>query len=305
MTSVEKRSLTNPTMKPREWLLLVILAVLWGGSFFFIKVTVQELPTLTIVLGRVSIAAIVLTAFVYLSGQTLPASPKQWGEFLIMGALSNFIPFSLIVWGETQISSSLASILNATTPVFTVVLAHFLTSQERLTPNRLAGVLCGVCGVVVLVGGNTFNGLQSHFLGQLAVIGAAISYSFSGIYGQRFKRLPFSVAAAGMLIGTAVIMLPLTAILEQPWTLRPSVTASSALLALGLFSTAIAYLIYFHLLAVAGATNTALVTFLIPISAVLLGTFILNEQLQWNTFAGMVLIFTGLAAIDGRLLRRS
>ena len=292
-------------MKPREWLLLIILSVLWGGSFFFIKIALVDLLPLTIVLGRVSLAAIVLIAFVYLRGQNLPNSPRLWRSFFVMGALNTLIPFSLIVWGETQISSSLASVLNATTPVFTILLAHLLTREEPLTFNRTIGIIFSFCGVVVLVGSDVSQGTQLQGLGQLAVMGATFCYGCASIYGRRFREIPAAVTAAGTLCGATVMMLPLTFVLEKPWTLNPSAATWGALFALGVFNTAIAYLIYFHLLAVAGATNTSLVTFLIPISALFLGVFILHEQLHWNTLVGTILIFTGLAAIDGRLLKAS
>ena len=292
-------------MKPKEWLLLVILSVLWGGSFFFIKIALVDLLPLTIVLGRVSLAAIVLIAFVYLRGQNLPNSPRLWRSFFVMGALNTLIPFSLIVWGETQISSSLASVLNATTPVFTILLAHLLTREEPLTFNRTIGIIFSFCGVVVLVGSDVSQGTQLQGLGQLAVMGATFCYGCASIYGRRFREIPAAVTAAGTLCGATVMMLPLTFVLEKPWTLNPSAATWGALFALGVFNTAIAYLIYFHLLAVAGATNTSLVTFLIPISALFLGVFILHEQLHWNTLVGTILIFIGLAAIDGRLLKAS
>ncbi|WP_231510228.1 DMT family transporter [Fischerella sp. PCC 9605] len=287
-----------------EWILLVMLSVLWGGSFFFTKIALEELSPLTLVLGRVSLAAIALTSFVFLNGKRMPVSPNLWREFLVMGALNNLIPFNLIVWGQTQIDSSLAAILNATTPVFTTVLAHFLTPDERLTPNRLIGVLLGLCGVIVLLGLKALHGLSLFSLGQFAILGAACSYGCAGIYGRRFQELSPSIAAAGMLTSTAVIMLPLALILERPWDLRISGVSWGAVLALGLFSTAIAYLIYFRILTVAGATNLLLVTFLIPISALLLGIFILGERLDCHAFAGMIFIFTGLAAIDGRIFSK-
>lgn len=292
------------TMGLSEWILLVVLSVLWGGSFFFIKIVLKDLQPLTVVLSRVSLAAIALTTFVFLKGKRMPISPSLWGEFLVMGILNNLLPFSLIVWGETHIDSGLAAILNTTTPVFTVVLAHFLTQDERLTPNRIVGILLGLCGVVVLVGLEALHRIGMNSLGQVAILGAACSYGCAGIYGRRFKRFSPEVAAAGMLTGTAIMMLPLVLILEHPWTLSPSAATWEAVLGLSLLSTAIAYLIYFHLLAVAGATNLLLVTFLIPVSALGLGVFILGEQLQWTEFFGMVLIFAGLAAIDGRLVDR-
>lgn len=292
------------TMGLSEWLLLVTLSVLWGGSFFFVEIALKDLPPLTIVLGRVSSAAIALTAFVFLSGKRMPVTPHVWSKFLVMGALNNLIPFSLIVWGQTHIDSSLAAILNATTPVFAVIMAHFLTQDERLTPNRFTGVLLGLGGVVVLIGPEALQGLSLNSLGQVAILGAACSYACAGIYGRRFKTLPPVIAAAGMLTGTTIMMLPPVLLLEQPWNLSPSALTWGAVLGLSLFSTAIAYLMYFRILAVAGVTNLLLVTFLIPVSALALGVFVLGEQLQWTEFVGMILIFAGLAAIDGRLISR-
>lgn len=291
-------------MTAKAWLLLIILSVLWGGSFFFIKLTLNDLQPLTVVLGRVVLAAIALTTFTYFQGHRMPTSPQVWREFLIMGALNNLIPFSLISWGQLHIDSSLAAILNATTPVFGVVLAHFLTADERLTINRILGVICGFCGVAVLVGTEVLSGLQLRGIGQFAVLLAAFSYACAGIYGRRFRQLPATVAATGMVSGTAVMMLPLTLVLERPWTASLNLISLGALLALGWLSTAIAYLLYFHILAIAGATNLLLVTFLIPMSAMLLGVLVLGERLEWNAFVGMVLISVGLAAIDGRLFNR-
>lgn len=291
----------NPTMRAKEWMLLFILSLLWGGSFFFIKIVLRELQPFTVVLGRVSFAAIALICIVYLSGQRMPVSPRMWRAFFVMGAINNLIPFSLIVWGQTQITSSLTAILNATNPLFTVVLAHLLTNDERLTVNRLFGVVFALCGVFFLVGPEALRGFNLQSLGQFAVLGATFSYSCAGIYGRRFKELSPVVASAGMLISATVMMLPLALILEKPWTLRPSAITWGGLLVLGLFGSAIANLIYFRILAVAGATNISLVTFLIPITALLLGIFVLGERLDWTTFVGMALIFTGLAATDGRL----
>ncbi|WP_199314194.1 DMT family transporter [Leptolyngbya sp. FACHB-671] len=299
-----KQPAKTPTMTTTAWLLLILLSVLWGGSFFFIELTLQDLRPLTVVLGRVVLAAIALTTFAYFQGHQMPTSAKLWREFLVMGTLNNLIPFSLISWGQLHIDSSLAAILNATTPVFGVVLAHLLTADERLSVNRLLGVICGFFGVAVLVGTEVLSGLQLRGLGQFAVLLAAFSYACAGIYGRRFRQLPATVAAAGMVSGTAIMMAPLTLVLERPWTANPDWMSMSALLALGLFSTAIAYLLYFHILAIAGATNLLLVTFLIPLSALLLGVFVLGESLEWNAFAGMALIFVGLAAIDGRLFAR-
>ncbi len=291
----------NRTMACKEWLLLVALSVLWGGSFFFSEVALQELRPLTVVLGRVGFAALALLAFVALSGRRMPVEPGLWGAFLIMGALNNLIPFSLIVWGQVHIESGLASILNATTPLFTVGLAHVLTRDERMTPNRAVGVLLGLGGVAILVGPDVLGELGVQGLAQLAVLGAAFSYACAGVYGRRFGDLPPVVAAAGMVTGTAVMILPVALVLERPWEMSPGPATWGAMLGISLLSTALAYLIYFRLLAAAGAINLLLVTFLIPVSALFLGIAVLGERPDASAFAGLALIFAGLAAVDGRL----
>jgi len=286
-----------------EWLLLILLAIIWGGSFFFIKVILTELQPFTIVLGRVSIAAIVLNLMVRLSGYRMPSDLRTWGTFLFMGLLNNLIPFSLITLGQTQISSSLASILNATTPVWTVLLAHFLTVDERLNKNRFGGVLFGLIGVVFMIGWDALGGLGINILAQLAVIGAAISYGFAGIYGKRFKNIPPIVTATGQITSTAILAIPITLIVDKPWSYSmPGMNVWGAMLGLALLSTALAYIIYFRLLTTAGATNLLLVTFLVPVSAILLGTIILGEQLFLRHVLGMLMIGLSLAAIDGRVL---
>lgn len=303
--------LNPPTMRMTEWFLLFILSLLWGGSFFLVKIALQDFPPLTVVFCRVGLAAVLLNFYVYLSGQRMPIEVRVWGAFLLMGLLNNLIPFSLIVWGQTQIDSGLASILNATTPIFTVLLGHFFTDNERLTSKRLWGVMLGFGGVVVLLSPEVGQGWEVQGWGQLAVVGATFSYGCAGIYGRRFKDLSPVLTATGMLTCSTVMMLPLALIVEGVEKIKPSLMGWGAVLGLGLFSTAmpaavreatIAYLIYFRILAQAGATNVMLVTFLMPISALLLGVFVLGEQLNFTTFAGMATIFTGLAAIDGRLI---
>ena len=295
-------------MGASEWLLLVTLSLLWGGSFFFVEVALEELGPLTVVFGRVSLGALALVAFVYASGRRMPSSLRTWGAFLVMGGLNNVLPFTLITWGQVHIESGLASILNATTPLFTVLLAHLLTADERLTPRRLAGVALGFLGTVVLIGPEALAGFGLAGLGQVAVLGAALSYAFAGIYGRRLSALPSAVAAAGMVSASAVMMLPLMVILEDPFAVLPGAATWGSLLGIALLSTALAYLIYFRILAAAGATNLLLVTFLIPVSALVLGIAFLDEQPAWTAFAGMALIFLGLACVDGRaldLLRRA
>jgi drug/metabolite transporter (DMT)-like permease len=292
------------TMGRREWGLLLLLSVLWGGSFFFSKVALAELAPFSVVLGRVAIAALALHVIVRLSGQRMPGDWSLWRRFFVMGAINNLIPFSLIFYGQTQIASGLASILNATTPLWTVLLANWLTSDERLTPMRLGGVLIGLAGVVVLIGPDLLGGLGLNVVAQLAVVAAAISYACAGIFGKSFKGVPPLITATGQLTATSVMMLPIALLVDQPW-LRPlpGLNTWAALLGLALLSTALAYQIYFQLLARAGATNLLLVTFLIPVSALLLGFSFLGERLTADDFLGMACIGLGLAAIDGRLPR--
>lgn len=297
------RTAAPKSMGSSDWFLLALLSMLWGGSFFFGKVALSELRPFTIVLIRVSLAAAALNLLVRATGHRMPSSPRLWAGFLVMGLLNNLIPFSLIFWGQTQISSSLAAILNATTPVWTVLLAHLLTADERLTPDRLGGVLLGLAGVAIMIGLDALQGLGANVIAQLAVVGAAISYALAGIYGKRFTGPP-TVTAAGQLTGTTVMMVPIALLVDRPWTIpMPGPEVWGALLGLALLSTAVAYLIYFRLLSNVGATNLLLVTFLIPVSAILLGMVILGERLEPRHFAGMGFIALSLMAIDGRVLR--
>ena len=229
--------------------------------------------------------------------------PMVWFLFLVMGLLNNAVPFALITWGQTEITSSLAAILNATAPLFTVLVAHVGTEDERLTWQRTTGVLAGLVGVAIMVGPDALSGLGTGVLAQLAVLGAAISYAFAAVFGRRFKRLGITATqtAAGQLTGSTVLLIPVALIWDKPWDLPlPSMTIGFAVLGLALFSTALAYIIYFRVLASAGATNLLLVTFLVPISAGILGIAILGEHLTGSQLIGMLLIGAGLAAIDGR-----
>ncbi|EIM27064.1 DMT family transporter [Microvirga lotononidis] len=295
------------TMNASDWMLLAILSVVWGGSFLFIGVAVRELPPLTIVALRVVTAASALLLVLRFMGVELPRGRQVWAAFLGMSILNNVIPFTLIVWSQGHIPSGLASILNATTPLFTVIVAHYLTDDERLTGQRLAGVIVGFVGVAVMIGAAAFVSLDASILAQLAVLGAALSYGFSGVFGRRFKTMgiPPLATATGQVAVSSALLLPTALIVDRPWTLAmPSTGTILSLAALGLVSTAFAYLIFFRLLARAGATNVGLVTFLIPVSAILLGVLVLGETLAARHMAGMALIGAGLILIDGRLVSR-
>jgi drug/metabolite transporter (DMT)-like permease len=292
-------------MTAAEWGLLVLLSVLWGGSFLFVGVAVRELPPLTIVVARVVLAAAALHMAVRLMGSGLPRDRRVWAAFFGMGVLNNAIPFTLIVWGQGHIASGVASILNATTPLFTVVVAHFLTADEPMTRRKLAGIVVGLLGVAVMVGGAALSSLGVAVLAQLAMLASALSYAFAGVYGRRFKAMGVEpiATAAGMLTASSLMLLPVMLVIDRPWTLPvPSAAALAALAGLALLSTSLGYILYFRLLATAGATNLLLVTFLIPVSAILLGVTLLDEHLEPRHFLGMALIGCGLAAIDGRLV---
>jgi drug/metabolite transporter (DMT)-like permease len=292
-------------MTARVWIWLLSLSVLWGGSFFFAKVALGELAPLSVVFGRVALAAIALNLVLALTASSLFQRKVPWRSFFAMGLLNNLVPFALIFWGQTQIASGLASILNATTPLFTLVVAHFLTQDERIDAIKLSALVIGIGGVAVLMGPDVLAGSHGT-LGQLACLGAALSYAFAGVYGRRFKAMGVAPldAAAGQVTASTMLILPIMLIVDQPWTLPgfPSATVWASLAGLALLSTALAYVLYFRILAAAGATNLLLVTFLIPVTAILLGASVLGEHLLPRHFAGMALIGLSLAAIDGRLL---
>ncbi len=288
-----------------EWLMLIALSVVWGGSFFFAEIALRAYGPMTIVAIRVCIGAMGLVMLVRALGQSLPTRVAAWRDLFVMGALNNAVPFSLIVWGQIHIDSGTASILNGTTPFFTILLAHFLLVGERMTGAKIAGIGFAVIGVAVLAGPSAVEGLTQTIEGQAAVLLAAISYAFAGVWGRkRLSGLASTPAAAGMLLASSVIMVPLALASEGMPELPGGMEMWGALLGIGLLSTSLAYLLYFRILAAAGASNLLLVTMLIPASAMVLGVSILGEEIQVSALAGMGLIALGLAVIDGRLFRR-
>lgn len=292
-------------MCPADWARLLLLAGMWGCTFFFVAVAQRDLPPLTLVALRVGIAAMALHLWLLLTGQRLPADARTLGRFLVMGFLNNLLPFALIFWAQTHIASGLAAILNAATPIFAMTLAHVLTRDDRLSTARVLGVLTGFLGVAVMVGLEALQGLSANLLGQLAVLGAALSYACAGLYGRRLRGYAPSVAACGQLSGSAVMALPLALLLDRPWMLSaPGAETIAAVVALALLGTAFGYVVYFQILASSGAVNLLLVTLLLPAVAVLLGVGLLGERLAPRQIAGMALIALGLAVIDGRLWRR-
>lgn len=287
------------------WIMLVGLSLVWGGSFFFVEVALAALPPFSIVLARMAIGALGLWAIVMTLRPAMPKDRGTWRDLLIMGVLNNTLPFCLIVYGQVWISGGLASVFNATTPLFGVIAAHFVTRDERLTVNRLLGVSIGLAGVVVLIGPAVLGTIDDAALGSAMVLCAAMSYAAAGLWGRRLRHLPPLSAATGQATCSAAMLLPLALIVDRPWTLpMPPSEVWAALVGLGFFSTLIAYLLFFAVLRRAGGSNAMLVTLMVPPSAILLGVLVLGEAVSTGQLVGMVLIGLGLVAIDGRLPRR-
>ena len=287
-------------------MLLVLLSVVWGGSFFFNGIALREFPTLSIVTARVGLAALALLFLMKMLGQGIQLNRQILKAFFGMSFLNNVVPFSLIVWGQQHIASGVASILNATTPLFTMLVAHWFTTDEKINPRRLLGVLTGMGGVGLMMGLDSMESSGFHLLGQSAILLAAFSYGLAGVYGKRFAQLeiPPLATATGQLCASSMILIPLTLWIDQPWTMTiPSIEGMGSLLGIAVLSTALAYVIYFRLLKTAGATNLLLVTLLIPVSAIILGVFLLDESLEPQHLSGMAVISLGLLIMDGRLLQ--
>jgi drug/metabolite transporter (DMT)-like permease len=300
--------LSEVTIMSREdWAILLFLSVLWGGSFFFIEIALASVAPFTLVLIRVVLAAAMLWAWLALRGEGIGLNRQSAFAFLVLALLNNVVPFVLFAYAQQQIESGLGSILNATTPIWGVLVAHFALVDEKATPGKVAGVLLGFGGVALMIGVDILRNIGDEVLAQIACLAATLCYALAGVYARRFRDMGIApvAVATGQLSASAIVMVPLVLLFEPPWlTAAPTATAWVALVALALFCTSLAYILYFRLVASAGATNSLLVTFLIPITAILLGALFLGERLEPRHFTGLLLIGAGLAAIDGRLLRR-
>ena len=293
---------------PMDWGLLVLLSLLWGASFLFVGIAVQELPVLTIIALRVSLAALVLWGIALFCGHQLPRGRKTWQAFLALGLLNNVIPFGLIVLGQQTIGAGLAAILNATTPLWTVLVAALFLADERFSKQKLFGVLLGLVGVIVMVGPDSLAGISRNLGAQLAVLGATLSYAFASVFGRRFAAAKISPlhTALEQVTASSFILMPLALMIDTPWaSALPSQATIFAILGLAVLSTAGGYLLFFNILERAGATNVSLVTLLIPPSAIAMGMLFLEETLQGIHFIGLALIILGLLSLQGRLFRLS
>ncbi|MEW6575624.1 MAG: EamA family transporter [Pseudomonadota bacterium] len=297
----------SPKLDGTGWLLIGILSILWGGAFFLIEVGLRSYPPITLVFMRLVLAVPPMWIAMRLMGQRLPSEARVWGLLAVVGALNCALPFILFFWGQQYLDSGYASILNATTPLWGVITAHFLTSDEKATPARILGVLIGMAGIVVMVGPEAMKGLSNNLLAQIACIISTIFYSFAAIYGRRLSQTELTpmAVATGQTMMAALMMVPVVVLVDQPWTMAtPRLDSTLAGLTLALFSTALAYTLYFRLIDRSGASNAQLVAFLMPILAVILGIAFLGESLSGGQIVGAALIAIGLAILDGRLVAR-
>ena len=287
------------------WCLLVILGLIWGGSFFFARIAVHDVPPLSLVFLRLSLAALALHAYIAGRFGLYGLLRSHWRQFLVLGLINNALPHALIFLGETRIGAGLAAVLNASTPIWTVIVGNYATTDERLTPAKLLGCVVGLVGTAVLVGPGLTAAAGAPLWALLAPILAAISYGFAAIYGKRFRGMPAPAVAAGQLTASSLLVLPAALLVDRPWSLAmPPGGSIAAIVALALLSTAFAYILFFRILALAGATNASLVTLLVPPSAILLGAAFLGETLGTTEILGMLLIGSGLVVLDGRVYGR-
>ena len=288
-------------MKLKNFLWILLLAATWGPSFLFIKVAVQDIPPFTLVMTRVGLASLTLYLIVRSQGRRLPPLGRVWLHFAFMGLFANALPCGLCSWGELHVDSAMASILNGTTPLFTVVLAHFLVADDRMTPLKLVGTLLGFAGLIALVAPSLLGGVQVETLGLLGMAVAAICYAITIIYSRKHLRgLPPLVAPTAQLMMAAIFLLPVSLVVERPYTLSfPSLPALASLLSLSLLGPALAFAIYYHVLEKVNATDLSMVTYLIPIFGIALGVIVLGERLTWNVYLGFALILLGVMIVNG------
>ena len=281
------------------WFVLILLGAIWGASYLFIKIGGAEIPAFTFVEVRTLVAASVLLGVLYVRKESIPRTRRAWVLLFAMGLFNGVIPYTAITWGETHIASGLAAILTAAMPLFTVIFAHFWTQDEKLTAPKAAGVVLGFIGVVILFVPEMQRGIQIEFWGEFAVVVAAASYGLATLIAHKYLGgVSHVMASTGQLASAALMMLPLSLAFDNPFVLRPSVQAIGSLLILSLLGTAFAYVLYYWLIEHTGATRTALVTYLIPITGILWGTLLLSEPIEWEAILGLLLIIAGVGLVN-------
>jgi drug/metabolite transporter (DMT)-like permease len=305
MQNLAERTGAPLRMGATEWGLIALQSMLWGSSYFFIAVAQPELPAFTIAALRTIPAAAALLLIVLSLGYRLPATLAEWRLFIAFSAFNTVLPFLLIVWGQARATGGMAAILNATAPLFGIFLAHLLTHDEKLSWNKLAGILVGVAGVGILVGYDVVAGASADLVARLALLGAPLCYVSANIFvRRRLGRYPPFVIAAMQMVGAMFVAFPLALAVDRPWTLpAPSLAALGAIVGMGVLGSAFASLCHFTVLQRAGATNASLVTLIMPLTPILLGGMFLGEQLSARDMAGALVIAAALIIIDGRALR--
>jgi len=296
---------TAITMGPVQWALLGVLGTLWGFSFFFQAICLETLPVLTTVFGRVALAGVTLLALAFVMRERFPFDRKSLTEFAVLGLLRAALPMLCIVWAQTRIDSNVAGILNSTSVIFTAIVAHVLTTDDRLSRAKVLGITIGVLGIVVMIGFDALRGLGDNVLGQLMMLVATLSYGFAAVYGRRFKGTSHVVSAAGMLLAGALMVLPFAWLLEWPLSQAPSLRSLGALAAVALLSTALAFVVWFRLIQSAGPSNTSMVTLIVPFVSLALGATLLGEEVTGAKLIGLALILLGLVITQQRFPRRS
>jgi drug/metabolite transporter (DMT)-like permease len=280
------------------WFVLILLGSIWGASYLFIKVGVKEIPPFTFVEVRTLLATIALLIALRVRNETMPRTWRAWAPLLALGFFNSVIPYTLITWGEKSITSGLAAILTSMVPLFTVIIAHFATHDERLSAPKIIGVSVGFAGVIILSLPQLREGIQAELFGELAVVAAAASYAAAVLIARKFLRgVSYVVASAGQLGTTAVALLPFSLLFDNPFALRPSFAALGSLATLSLLGTAFALFLYYWLIENTGATRTSLVTYLIPITGVMWGALLLSESVEWEAILGLALIIAGVGLV--------
>jgi drug/metabolite transporter (DMT)-like permease len=279
-------------------LLLFILGAIWGTSFLFIKIVVGEVPPMTLVAGRLGLASAAMWAFLRLRGVPFPRDRRLWGAFAVTGLLNGALPFTLISWGEQHITSGLAALLQSTTPIFTIILAHFLTHDDRFTAKKVLGIVLGFVGVGLLMWPELRGGVRASLWGELAIVGSSVSYAIASIFARKRlgDQMPF-VSAAGQFTMGFVYILPLSLLIERPFDLSPSWTALASWATLALLGTVVAYAIYYTLLQRTSATFTTTVTYIVPINGLILGALILGENIHAGLLISLGLILSGVLLV--------
>lgn len=285
------------TSKAVDILLLILLSTLWGASYTFIRVGVETIPPVTLIAARTLIAGLLLIVWMSVSGVAMPGSWVIWKRLFVQAFLNSVIPFTLIAWAEQYVEAGVATILNSTAPVFVFFVTWFLTKHEAVTTRKLVGVIAGLLGICLIIGFSALNGLGDQVLPQLAIVAATICYAGAAIYGRSFQGLSPLVPAAGSLIAGAIVLIPISLIFDRPWALQPSFNSTAALLLLSVFSTAIAFVIYFRLVQTLGSVGTTSQAYLrVPIG-VAIGAIFLGESLSPTIWMGLGCVVIGVAAM--------